>query len=565
MLRALKGESTDNVEAIIRNAAHPDGVHVSVNGRPLFGASGKIVGGVVVAHDVSSRKRDERELMRQRALLQSVLDCVVETVSVYDADGRMVLSNPAFDRMTGTKFGANASVEERFRSYGLFTADGKRRLTLDEVPAHRAMRGEPIQDLELVIRNPAFPDGIVMSTNAQRLVDAKGIVIGAVVTGRDVTSRKQAEEKLLDQKKLLTSILECLAEGVAVYDLEGRILLLNPAAERVLDRTIARDDTLEERSKQYGTFSVDGKRTLPLGETAFGRALRGEVCDDVELLMRSPGRAHDIHISSNGRLLRDDRGAPQGVVVTIRDIGPRVAVEKQKAQLLAELHRSNDELARFAYAASHDLRAPLRAIENLARWLEEDLKPHFTAETTEQMRLLRSRVGRLERLLSDLLEFSRVGTTRTEVTRVDVGRLIAEVIELAAPPSAFRVETKVSVGSLETASLPLKRALLNLVTNAIKHHDRTEGTVQIEARENGELVEFLVTDDGPGIPAQFHAKIFEMFQTLRPRDSVEGSGMGLAFVRKIVDQAAGTLTVESHGRGSAFRMGWPKVWSLRRS
>jgi signal transduction histidine kinase len=560
--RVLKGEPTDDVEALVRNAAHPEGVHLSVNGRPFFDEAGRLLGGVVSARDVSDRKRVEQELARQNRLLQSVVDCVAETVSVYDTAGRLILSNPAFDRLIGKKFAANTPVEERSLHYGLFTADGQHRLTREESCAMRAMGGEIIEDLEQMVRSPIFPEGLVISTNAVRLVDDAGAVVGAVVTGRDVSVRRLGEEMLARQTTLLSSILDCLGEGVLVYDATGRVVLTNPAAERMVGATAAKIKVVEERAKTYQLFALDGT-LVPVSQSAFGRAFRGEPCDDLELIMHTAENPEGQPLSTNGRPLRGGDGKIQGAVVTLRDITARWRADKKTAELVVELERSNGELAQFAYVASHDLRAPLRAIQSLAGWLEEDLRLLFTPETAEQMRLLRGRIARMDRLLMDLLEFSRVGSVQTDVVPIDVGRLIAEVVDLAAPSPAFRILKDVKVGTFETAPLPLKRALLNLVSNALKHHDRPQGTIQIAARENGRSIEFEIRDDGPGIPPQFHAKVFEMFQTLQSRDKREGSGMGLALVRKIVDQACGTVTLESQGRGASFRVAWPRVWPTR--
>jgi signal transduction histidine kinase len=278
------------------------------------------------------------------------------------------------------------------------------------------------------------------------------------------------------------------------------------------------------------------------------------------VLVRTPGAPNGVALSTTARPLRDRAGQISAAVVTIRDISARQAAEVERERLLAELHRSNAELSQFAYVASHDLRAPLRAIDSLACWLQEDLAPHFTPDTAEQMRLLRSRASRMDGLLRDLLEFSRLGRGDVEVEPVDVERLVGEVIDLVGPPRSFRFVREVTVTTFETAALPLKRVLMNLLANAVKHHDRPEGEVRVSVRDRGAFVELEVRDDGPGIPAAFQGKIFEMFQTLKPRDSLEGSGMGLAFVKKIVDGAGGTVAVESAGRGATFRVEWPRSW-----
>jgi len=532
--------------------------HVIVT--PVRDNAGTLVGFAKVTRDLTERRRTELAREEQARRLSSVLDCVVEAVSVYDTSGRLVLSNPAFDQMVGKAFAAPATLDERSRHYGLFTADGQRRLAADESPAYRAMRGEVVEDLELIVRSPASPADIVVSTNAKCLRDGAGAVIGAVVSGRDVTARKHAERNLVEQKELLSSILDCLGEAVFVYDREGRILRANPAAARMMGPSASETSTLEERLPRHAIFSIDGARRLDRRDIAAGKALRGEATDDQELLVRSPDHPEGIAFSTSGRPLLDETGKLLGAVVTARDITARRAVEKEKERLMRELTRSNEELAQFAHAASHDLRAPLRAIDSLAHWLEEDMRAHFTPETAEQMRLLQSRVRRMEGLIGDLLAFARVGHTDADVGPIDLDALVKETVELVAPPATFRIVVDVAVHQLVSAALPLKRVLLNLLANAIKHHDRPQGEIRISVRDDGSFVELAVSDDGPGIPPAFHQKVFEVFQTLKPRDTLEGSGMGLAFVKKIVEQAQGTVHLSSSGRGATFRIAWPKVW-----
>ncbi|MDB4976718.1 MAG: hypothetical protein JWN48_5059 [Myxococcaceae bacterium] len=240
-----------------------------------------------------------------------------------------------------------------------------------------------------------------------------------------------------------------------------------------------------------------------------------------------------------------------------------VASEAQLTAVMADLSRSNGELQQFAYVASHDLRAPLRAIDSLSSWIEEDLQGVLTGETGEHMRLLRGRVQRMEQLLADLLEYAQAGRDPKSTEKVATEDVLFEIRQLINAPKGIVVETDGPMPVLETPKLPLTRVLLNLVSNAVKHHDRPVGAVKVAARDAGEYWEFSVADDGPGIPARFHQKAFQMFQTLKSRDEVEGSGMGLALVKKLVESAGCHIRLESTGRGATFRFTWPKVWSIQ--
>jgi len=239
-----------------------------------------------------------------------------------------------------------------------------------------------------------------------------------------------------------------------------------------------------------------------------------------------------------------------------------IELEKGKVtNAFRKIEAVNRELEEFAYAASHDLKAPLRVIDNASKWLEEDLQEHLTDETRENMNLLRGRINRMEKLLDDLLDYSRIGRTVDEryVELVAGDLLLDNILKLLSPPEGFVVLIGPIFADIEVRRMPLQQILMNLVSNAIKHHDKETGCIEVNGEDLGSHYAFTVKDDGPGIAAQFHDQVFKMFQTLRPRDQVEGSGMGLALVRKSVEVFGGTLTLQSaEGMGSTFRFTWPK-------
>jgi len=249
-----------------------------------------------------------------------------------------------------------------------------------------------------------------------------------------------------------------------------------------------------------------------------------------------------------------------GYAAVRTDITDRKQLEFRLAEQAQDLLRSNEELEQFAYVASHDLKAPLRGIENLVSWIEEDLESSLTGETRTNMDLLKSRVQRLENLLDDLLAYSRAGRGETSNDLVDIRELIGELVLLVSPPQGFSIVGGETLPTLRTPRAPLTQVLQNLISNAIKHHDHpANGHVWVEAVALPDAIEFIVTDDGPGIPERFHERVFGMFQTLKPRDEVEGSGMGLAIVKKLIDRQSGTIWLGEGwmGKGLAVHFTWP--------
>ena len=226
---------------------------------------------------------------------------------------------------------------------------------------------------------------------------------------------------------------------------------------------------------------------------------------------------------------------------------------------LARVQRSNEELDQFAYVASHDLKAPLRGIANLATWLEEDLGGTITPEGREHMALLRGRVQRMEALIDGILLYSRAGRVGAGAEPVDVGALLREIVELLAPPADVAIVIGREFPVLETERVPLQQVLLNLISNAIKYNRRAGSEIRVDAVMTDGTWTFSVADNGPGIAPEFHERIFGIFQTLEARDKVEGTGIGLSVVKKIVEARGGRVTIESEvGTGATFRFTWPE-------
>ena len=241
-----------------------------------------------------------------------------------------------------------------------------------------------------------------------------------------------------------------------------------------------------------------------------------------------------------------------------------ITLEQRVERRTFESERRARDLEQFAYVASHDLKAPLRGIANLSEWLKEDLQDRLTPETQEQLDLLRDRVARMNALIEGLLAYSRIGRAAGSLETVDVDLLVREVVDSLDPPRGFRMKFGPGLPVLRTDRLHLSQVFANLIANAIRHHDRDQGLVTVCGREEGDRWVFSVVDDGPGIPPEFRHKIFLMFQTLAVKDYGVNTGIGLALVKKLVEEDGGTIYVEDANlgqdgrRGSRFVFSWPR-------
>jgi PAS domain S-box-containing protein len=351
---------------------------------------------------------------------------------------------------------------------------------------------------------------------------------------------------------LLATIVESSDDAILSKSLDGTIDSWNRGAERLFGYTP--EEAIGSSIHMLIPEELHQEEPFILSEI-----LRGKAVDHFETVrLHKTGRRIDVSITISP--VRDHSGKVIGASKFLRDISAKKQAELETAEYTRALVRSNKALDDFAYAASHDLKAPLRVIDNAAKWLEEDLEPHLTPETRENMQLLRGRVRRMERLLDDLLAYSRIGRKLDNefVELVAGDTLLHDVIALLAPPESFVIEVNPCFADIQVFRMPLQQIFTNLIGNAIKHHHRKDGRIEISVEPGTEMHAFSVKDDGPGIAPQFHDRIFNMFQTLKPRDQVEGSGMGLAMVRKYVEVFGGAVWLDSaEGKGSAFHFTWP--------
>jgi signal transduction histidine kinase len=237
-------------------------------------------------------------------------------------------------------------------------------------------------------------------------------------------------------------------------------------------------------------------------------------------------------------------------------------LEQHIANRTAEAERKAQYLEQFAYVTSHDLKTPLRAVSHLAQWIEEDLTDKLDDASREQLALLRDRVRRMHDLIEGLLEYSRVGKTSDSENNVDTRELVNEIIDSISPPRGFTIKIKGKMPTLYVDRLQFGQVFSNLISNSLKHHGGDRGKIRIKSESYADVYQFSVCDDGQGIAPEYHAKVFMMFQVLKSSDFESSTGIGLALVKKIVEEHGGTIRLESaFGAGACFYFTWPKKLS----
>jgi len=348
-------------------------------------------------------------------------------------------------------------------------------------------------------------------------------------------------------KDLLQNIIESSIEySIVATDMEGIILVWNEGAHRNYGYTA------DEMVGKKNILTLYTPSDVQSGECKkfFESALVTEKAEGTWERIRKDG-SHFL-ASVVVSLRRNEAGQPIGYVMISKNITKEKALEQQ-------LIKTNKELEQFAYVASHDLKAPLRAIDRLVTWIEEDNADKLDDKSKDNLTLLRQRVNRMSDLITGILQYSRTGRTDFQIHTVDTKQLIQSIIDSLNPSKKFTIKYADNLPVLQTDETQLGQVFSNLIDNSIKHHHGGKGNIEIGVRDAGDYYEFSVSDDGPGIEPEYHEKIFVIFQTLQSKDEFESTGIGLSIVKKIVEAQDGKITVHSSkGKGATFSFTWPK-------
>ncbi len=368
---------------------------------------------------------------------------------------------------------------------------------------------------------------------------------------RDVTARKSAEKALRASEVKFRGILESAPDAMVVVNQGGEIVLLNLQAEKQFG--YRRDELVSQEVKNIIPEGF-AERLIADGLRSAEDALAQRIGTGIELTgRRKDGGEFPIE------LMLSPLESAEGILVTaaIRDISARKKAEANLLQKVAELNRSNEELGQFAYMASHDLQEPLRMVASYTQLLSRRYKGKLDSDADEFIAFAVDGASRMQRLIQDLLAYSRVGTEGSNLLDISSEDALQQaLINLrSAIEESGALVTHERLPTVLADETQLSQLFQNLVGNAIKYQGSGVPKVHIAAAMNGgSKWTFSVQDNGLGIEPQYFERIFGMFQRLHKREAFAGTGIGLAICKKIVEQHGGSISVESQpGQGSTFR------------
>lgn len=505
--------------------------------------------------DITERKRAEGALEAERHRLRTLIDNLPDLVFLKDKESRFVVANQAVATFMGA-----ATPDELIGKTDFDFYPRERAAEYYALEQELMRTGDSILDWE---KRQLDTSGYVhwLSTIKLPLRGPGGEVQGLVGVEREITARVRAEEALRYQANLLQNV----SDAIIATDLDFRITSWNAAAEEMYGWS-AEEAIGRTTAQLFPTTYPQGSAAEVLRQFRESGVWKGEVIQP-----RKDGAPIDVLASVS--LIRDSAGNPVGAVAVNRDITERNRAEAEVRRLNAELEgrvvertaqleAANQELEAFAYSVSHDLRAPLRAIEGYTRILEDDYAGALDAEGRRVCGVIRSEARRMGQLIDDLLTFSRLSRAPMEASPIDMERLVAETIEeLVAPSDRDRIELRIGrlPRSVGDPSL-IRQVWRNLLSNAIKFSSKRERAI-IEVRGSQDESDnvYLVRDNGAGFDMRYAGKLFGVFQRLHSEREFEGTGVGLAIVQRVVHRHGGRVSAESHVEdGATFTFTLPR-------
>ncbi len=524
--------------------------HFIFSSDPLFDSNGNFQGVVEVAHDITDRKKAEEALERSEKRFRDIAEYALEWIWEVDIRGKYTYVSPIVEKILGYK--PQEVLGKYF--YDFFHPDDR-----DELKQAALEAFEEKKPFRNFLNRNVHKDGNIvwLLTTGLPITDDKGTLTGYRGTDTDITESKQAQEALKESERFAYSTIDSLSAHIAVLDTNGKIIAVNQAWCHFADAN-------PPVPPHYGV----GLNYLSLSETAPGES--GEEGPDFAQAIREVIRGeresfsmeYPCHSSEEQRWFigRITPFLTGGVVVAHENITDRKKTEAQINRALLELERSNQELERFAYIASHDLKEPLRTISGFASLLQARYKDKLDGTADEFIDFIMSGTSRMGQLIDDLLAYSRITAGTEKFESVDLNKiLVRSISNLTVVIESTKAKiTHDPLPTLIARDIQMEQLFQNLISNGIKFHGESPPHVHISSQKSKRKWVISFQDNGIGISDEDRPKIFEMFYRLHGRSDYSGTGIGLAICRKIVEMHEGEIWVESRpGKGSVFYFSIP--------
>ena len=490
-------------------------------------------------------KHKTEELEKKSAKIKAILSSVSDGILTTDEDGIITLHNKSIEALfqynEGELIGKSINIlipglySEQHNSYTKGYAGDNETTIIGKERIFKAIKKS----------GDEFSISLVITKGeSQNQIFYTGVI-------EDLTLTHLLENKLLTRESFFNSAFHESLIGLAILDETLSIVEVNKAFCEWTGYEISQiagvnlSEILSEESIQEITQNENFKQL----------AVGNKIIKNVEFKSHNNGNMWGIVSLA---VVFDDVLQSRRIILQAVDIQREKQLSDELQSRNIALEKINIELNQFAYIASHDLKSPLNAISKLISWIETDYGELFPEKANEYFDLVKSRCQRMGNLLDDLLEYSRVGRLEYDWETINLSNLANDIFEIQFKPEEFKLSCEDKELFLPKA--PFELVLRNLISNSIKHHDTPEtGKIEIKCKQEKHKYIIEYHDNGPGIAPHLQEKALQMFQTLKSRDTVEGSGMGLALIKRIVERYGGKIELHSDGEnGLTVTTYWPE-------
>ncbi|WP_226023885.1 PAS domain-containing sensor histidine kinase [Halomicrobium salinisoli] len=489
--------------------------------------------------DITDRKRAELELQRNKEQLETLFEVLPAGVVVAEPDGRIVEANDTAHEIWGGDVFDAESVEE-YEQYPIRWADSGDPVSPEEMTLARVVDGEEVTDPDVFEIEAADGDRRIIEAEGMPVRGEDGEVTRGVITLSDVTDRVQAQRRLAESERRYRTLVENFPNGaVGLFDEDLRYTAVGG---QLFDRL---DFEPEDRIGHSFTELHPPDLVEEL-EPHFRSALDDESSSfEIEY--------HGRHLHAHVLPVRDADDEVFAGMIVIQDVTERKEYERR-------LEESNERLEQFAYAASHDLQEPLRMVSSYLQLIESRYADELDEDGREFIEFAVDGAERMRDMIEGLLEYSRVETRGDPFEPVDLDDVLDDVrddlqVKIAESDAEITADP---LPTVEGDADQLRQVLQNLLDNAIEYSGDEPPRIDVAAERDGPLWAISVSDEGIGIDPDDADRVFQIFQRLHAQDEHEGTGIGLALCRRIVERHGGEIRVDAEpGEGSTFRFTLP--------
>ena len=521
------------VEYVSENKTNFNAVTIS----PIQNKLGEIIGAAIHGKDVTDLKNTKKEINDTQIQLKNARELGKIGTWKYDLTKQKVIWSATLTKLLGLSSNEIYSPEQCLEV-----------VHPEDIPDMMEAISESIKtgkqynhELRIFKKNGKIiyvrGKGIVIYDEDKNPISFEG-------TLQDVTQFKEIEANIKSTNQIYRELFENVYDAIVVTDQEGRMVDGNPAAEKLLG--YPREELSKLLIKDI-VYPEDQERSLQylqkLEKEGFYSNYQGRI-------IHKDGSIRYVQVNSNA-IYKD--GKMVGSRDIVRDISQLKAAEEKREQLLAELAKVNQELKDFAYIVSHDLKAPLRAINAITNWLSEDYTDKLDEKGKEQLNLLSNRVNRMHQFINGIFEYTKLGRIKEHREIVNLEETIRDVSLMLNLEENVELKILHKLPEIYGEKIKLGQLFQNLISNALKYNDKEICRIEIDHQELRTHHRFTIKDNGCGIAEKNFEKIFKIFQTLNSKDDIESTGIGLSIVKRIVLLHGGEITVYSKiGESTTF-------------